>query len=209
MRILIVSRQFMPDAASAIKNGQQELDEVRRRKVVNIDEAASVEQSSGTTEDAIALEFVRRHVRDYLYVPNVGFHVWSGQRWTRDGRLRHFDAARRICRELGDSASAASDKRRIRSAKTVTAIVQLVRSDPRIVRTVEELDADPLLLNSPAGIIDLKTGLVRPHDRDLVTHITSVSPTPGAACAHWVRFLQEVFQGDSDVITFMRRFLGY
>ena len=98
---------------------------------------------------------------------------------------------------------------RIGTAKTVSAVVQLVRTDPRIVRTVDELDADPLVLNSPAWIIDLRTGLVRPHDRDLVTHITAVYPTPGGSCAHWIRFLQDVFEGDSDVITFMRRFLGY
>ena len=198
-----------PDTAASIENGQRHLDERGRRKVVNIDQAPSVEQSSGTTEDAIALEFVRRNGRDFLYVPNVGFHAWSGQRWARDIRLRHFEAARHVCRELADHVVPTSGKRRIRSAKTVAAVVQLVRSDPRIVRTMDELDADPLLLNSPAGIIDLRTGLVRPHDRDLVTRITAVSPTPGAPCAHWTKFLQDVFEGDSDVITFMRRFLGY
>ena len=92
-----------PDAASSIENGQRHLDERPLRKVVSIEQPSATEQP-GTTEDAIALEFVRRHVRDVLFVPNVGFHTWEGHRWRRDTKSRHCDAARRLCRELGNAA---------------------------------------------------------------------------------------------------------
>ena len=39
-----------------------------------------------------------------------------------------------------------------------TAVETLARSDRRIASTVEQWDADPWLLNTPGGIIDLRTG---------------------------------------------------
>ena len=49
------------------------------------------------------------------------------------------------------------------SAKTVAAVVALARADRRLAATTEQWDADPWLLNTPGGVVDLRTGQLRAH----------------------------------------------
>ena len=65
----------------------------------------------------------------------------------------------------------------IASAGTVAAIERLARADQRIAVTVNEWDADPWLLNTPSGTVNLRTGETRKHDPDdKLTKITGVAP---------------------------------
>jgi putative DNA primase/helicase len=161
------------------------------------------------TEDALAQEFAKQHGRDFRYVPGYGYMVWMAHRWARDSKRRHFDAMRKIARSRAAEADKAGESRRIAAAKTVAAMASLASSDPLLVRGVDELDADPFALNTPGGIVDLRTGEIRSHDRDLVTRVCAVTPDLGGACPRWLRFLDDVFEGNADVIGFVRRFLGY
>lgn len=161
------------------------------------------------TEDALAQEFARRHGDDYRYVPGLGWLQWTGDRWERDDRLRHIDAMRRITRTRAAEIEKDGESRRIASAKTVMAIATLARSDPILVRGHDELDADPLEINTPGGIVDLRTRAIRPHNRDLVTKITAVAPDFTVECPTFAAFLSGVFQDDDEIVGFVRRFLGY
>ena len=40
----------------------------------------------------------------------------------------------------------------------VDAVQTLARADRRIAATIEQWDADPMLLNTPDGIVDLRDG---------------------------------------------------
>ena len=42
------------------------------------------------------------------------------------------------------------------SKKTIAAVESLARDDERIAATVDQWDIDPMLLNTPGGVIDLK-----------------------------------------------------
>jgi putative DNA primase/helicase len=54
-----------------------------------------------------------------------------------------------------------------------------------------ELDADPDLLCTPSGVVDLKTGELLPHDPDqLITKITSGSYRPGFTHRDWTKALE-------------------
>jgi putative DNA primase/helicase len=161
------------------------------------------------TEDAVALFMVRSYVDTYRFSPGLGWLKWEANRWDRDTKLAHFNIARALSRARGKHAETDSDERRLATAKFVAGVVTLAKSDPRIVHAAEEFDADPLALNTPAGIVDLKTGVLRPHDHDLVTKVAAVSPDFTASRALWHGFLRDVFDGDVDLIDFMRRLLGY
>jgi len=59
-----------------------------------------------------------------------------------------------------------------------------------VERRVAELDADPDLLNTPAGIVDLRTGELAPHDPgQLMTKITRGSYRPGFRHPDWTAAL--------------------
>src|SRR5690606_24902011 len=62
-------------------------------------------------------------------------------------------------------------------------------------------DADPWLLNVENGTLDLRTGELRPHRReDMLTKMAGATYDPNAKCSRWERFLQEVMDGDEEMI---------
>ncbi len=99
------------------------------------------------TEEALALEFARRHAQFIRYVDGWSkWMIFDGAVWAADETLMMFNHARALCRE--DAVSAPKkDQARLLSAKTVAAIVSLSRSDPALAAVVDQWDADPMALN--------------------------------------------------------------
>ncbi len=96
----------------------------------------------------------------------------------------------------------------IASAKTVAAVERLAQADPRLATKVDIWDADPWLLNTQDGVVDLRTGKLRPHSSgDYMTKITAVGP--GGDCPRFRQFMHEIMAGDEDTIAFVQRVLGY
>lgn len=161
------------------------------------------------SDDHLALEFVAQYGAGLRWSPGLDWMRDTGTHWTRDDHLIRFNAARLTCRS---AANAADEKMqaRLASAKTVAAVLALAQSDPRIVVPADEWDRDPFMLNTPAGIVDLRTGALRSRNRsDYLTQITSVSPDAGMRCPNWLRFIGEVFGHDAEVVEFMQRVGGY
>jgi putative DNA primase/helicase len=81
------------------------------------------------------------------------------------------------------------------SAATVAAVERLARADRRMAATASQFDADPWLLNTPDGVVDLRTGETRdPQREDFMTKMTSASL--GGSCERWMAFLNTVTGGD-------------
>ncbi len=161
------------------------------------------------TDEALALRFAERHELDLRYVDAWGRWLrYDGRRWEFDDTLLAFDLAREVCRE----AAAGCDIKRLRhilaSAKTVAAVERLAKADRRLAATVDQWDADPWLLNTPHGTLDLRTGHLGPHERhDYLTKITSVSP--GGGCPVWLAHLLRIMDGNSDLVAYLQRVFGY
>lgn len=160
------------------------------------------------SEEALALEFARRHGQHLRYVSGWGrWMVWTGNVWETDETLGVFDHARRICREVAGTAGT-SRAASIASAKTVAAVERLAKADRRIAATVDQWDSDPWILNTPDAVVDLRTGTSRSHrPQDYQTRITAVSPD--GTCAVWLRFLSEITGGDTELQAFLQRMAGY
>ena len=165
------------------------------------------------SDDQLALAFSARHDGQLLYVPTWGHWLhWDGTRWRQYDTLRVYDLARVICREFAAQAADSDEKRAIpkalTSATTVSAVERLARSDTRHARSSDAFDADPWALNTPAGVVDLQTGDIRPHRRgDLFTKVTGVAP--GGSCPRWIHFLHQITQDDGELIKYFQRFIGY
>ncbi len=165
------------------------------------------------SDDALAAQFAERFAPKLRHVARWGrWFEYDGSRWREDDTLRAFDLSRTICREM---ANRVADDRKslamaIASAKTVAAVEHLARSDRRLVGRTDQWDADPMLLNTPGGAIDLKTGQMRPNRRDdYCTKITAVAPAPHADCPRWLQFLGRIFVGDDSLIAYVKRLAGY
>ena len=161
------------------------------------------------SEDAIALKFTGIYGDDLRYVALWSkWLIWDGQRWAFDPTTNVYDLARAVCREEAARCEKEGEAKRMASLKTRAAVENLARYDRQHAATTDQWDRDPKLLNTPAGMVDLRTGNIRPHKReDYCTKITAVSP--GGGCPKWCEFLKRITDGDDDLQDFLRRVAGY
>ena len=161
------------------------------------------------TDEAVALRFAERHAHDLRYVAAWSkWLAWDGKRWQFDDTLCAFDLARKICREAAAECNKVRVAAILASSKTVAAVERLAKADRRLAATVDQWDADPWLLNTPRGVIDLRTGARRGHrPGDYLTQITAVAP--GGAYPTWERFLDQVTAGNKSLQQYLQRVVGY
>ena len=169
----------------------------------------SSDESVWGTEDALALAFTRRYHRDWRYVAAWGrWLVWDGQRWRNEDTLAATDLIRSVCRQTAVRAEDRKLAAKLASSGTVGGVERLARADRRHAATTDEWDADPWLLNTPGGVVDLKTGRTRANDRaDRMTKITTA--TPRGECPQWRSFLSDVTGGDQNLQDYLQRMVGY
>ena len=182
------------------------------------DEAISTGGGSAVpySEDAIALAFARKFAGKLLFDVTSGtwnrFDEEAGLwRPERGGLAHHW--ARLTCRRI-----AACDPRKtaLGSAKTAEAVERLARRDPVFAVDGDVWNRDPMLIGTPMGVVDLRTGELRPgRPEDRINRSTAVAPIPldefdaAEHCPTWMRYLRDATGGDCDLMDFLRRFAGY
>jgi putative DNA primase/helicase len=149
------------------------------------------------SEDAVALAFVRLHGSHYRYVPAWRRWIgWNGKRWMIDKDGAVFALIRTIVRE---AVGGTKHERRIATANYIAGVERMARYDPVVVIQPDALDADPWLLNTQSGIVNLRDGSRRPHDpAALMTRITAAAPVDAEGEELWSRFLADITQGDTE-----------
>ena len=84
----------------------------------------------------------------------------------------------------------------------------LALSKPALVVRADTLDADPFDLNTPTGIVNLRTGKIRPHDPEAYcSRITEAAPGLEGA-ETWQEFLELVTGGDVSIQGFLQLIAG-
>lgn len=146
--------------------------------------------------------------------------VWDAPTWRPDAdatvqRLAHA-AVRRRYTEAGrledTDAKKAAAKWAIKSEARdrLSALLTLATTLDPIADSGDAWDADPYLLAAPNGVVDLRTGTLRagrPEDR--LTLRTGVAFDPTAPASRFERFLDEIFDGDGERISWLTRAVGY
>lgn len=172
-------------------------------------EAAREDGAPAQSEDAIADRFAADHGAHWKHVAQWGawFH-WSGQVWLRDTTGGARELARMICRAAANQCDRPADARRIASDRTIAACLRIAACDPRVAAQAPQWDAHPMLLNTPAGVIDLETGETCPPDPSLMlTQMTTASAE--GACPQFKAFLSEITGGNVAREAYLRRLAGY
>ena len=139
------------------------------------------------------------------------------------------DEARAEIKVAGDaltSAKVSEDSDAIENAKQQVAAAEAYRkhayasrNQPKIASMLKlsrtlmqvkpnKLNANPYLLNTPTGMVELKTKQIAPHDpKELCTKITMCGPgTKGAEI--WQEFLATISGGDEKMINFLQQIAG-
>ncbi len=80
----------------------------------------------------------------------------------------------------------------------------------RLTDAGERWDADPWLMGVVNGVVDLRTGRLRPGRRDdHITMSTAVPFDPDQPCPRWERFVAEIFAADAAQIDYVQQAAGY
>ena len=149
---------------------------------------------------------------------------WNGKRWQRSAlsRVRELakDIARLVLVDIENAIAGKDEKDRSAENKARLSwtrrlrndpfkMTKIAESDPALCIEAETLDADKHLFNCQSGVIDLKAGLLLPHSPDyLITMISPVEFDESAQCPKWLKMLDQIFEGDTDLISFIQKVLG-
>jgi len=189
--------------------------------------AADLEQLAGLVPDPdlplTELGMARRLVAAFTgrvrYAPEVrSWLVYDGTRWAEDITGEVHRLAKAAVDRLHGEARFDPDRRealtrawlKFQTASRIRSIVELASTEPGVPVTMAELDSDPWALNTANGVVDLRTGELRLHDPDeMHSKAVPIAYDPHAEAKSWLRFLDEVFDGDEQLVTFVQRFAGY
>ena len=162
------------------------------------------------TEDWAAQQFAERRAGALLFCHDTGtWHEWTGAAWVLNRVQVAFHWARTLARELCWDED---PKTRLIASRTSFAagVERFCRADPVFAVTAETWDADPWLLGTPGGTVDLRSGELCPADpADRITKLTAVAPSAAPDCPTWLRFLDEATGGDAGLIRFLQQWCGY
>ncbi|QWY81865.1 DNA primase/helicase [Microbacterium phage Honk] len=169
------------------------------------------------------------------YTPEVGFLLLDGGVWRVDERQAvrtHAQAVADRIKSLAIDASVAaqeatgSDEERAKlkaragryqkyaaHAQTTRGLDSMIRelqAVERVPAVFDDFDKHPDLLAAKNGVIDLRTGELKPHDPALLlTKRLDFDYDPTAKAPRWESFLAEVFPKEPGMPDYIRRLIGY
>jgi putative DNA primase/helicase len=172
----------------------------------------------GETDTDNAQRFAKRCADRIIFTPGLGWLAYDGRRWQRDGALQCMElakaTARKISKEsqyLSDGPARVSRQKFAQASLSKGALDRMIDlAKPLLLVEDGKLDADPLLLNTRNGTIDLRTGDLEGHDpRDLLTKLAPVVADPKAKCPIFKKFIKRMTNGDEELATYLRACVGY
>jgi putative DNA primase/helicase len=165
----------------------------------------------GPTEDGLARALITHHSHELRYCPQRGKWLrWVGHRWLWDDAEHHRELVRTLARTLPETSKEwAKFKPRAMSAAGVAGVARLAQSDAAVTIDVTRLDARPYELNTPTGVVDLRTGELSPSDPDaLHTRCTTIAPDFDRPSDTFATFLADTFGEDRELCDYIQRLVG-
>lgn len=166
------------------------------------------------SEAGMSLLFASKHKDRLRYVAAwKSWYFWNGTFWDEEKTCLAYDLIGRECRLAAKRAiqneSTKECVRALSKAATRGAIEAISRTDRRFAATTDQWDADDWLLNTPRGIIDLRTGENIGHDQTKYCSKITLIAAGGVECPIWMAFLETITKGDKELQAYLQRMCGY
>lgn len=154
------------------------------------------------TEHSIALALEERFKNKLKYnVTTKEWLLWDGKTWVVDALNTVFHHCRQI------SIVVVNNKTTHKSS-FFKGVEMIARSSPPFAITANAFDADNYILNTPDGIVDLRTGDISPHKAELLlSKMTSVGISNDYG-TRFPLFLREITCEDAELEVFLQVSLG-
>jgi P4 family phage/plasmid primase-like protien len=151
----------------------------------------------------------------WLYVEGLGWLRWDGTVWREAGAealpLRQA-IHEYLSRWLAESVASLAPQQlaalvRHLHPSGIDNLVRKVRDFSALTGEVADLDPDPLMVNTPSGVVDLLNGELAPHEPFYrMTRITGAGYRPGATHPDWEKALGAL--PDEDTRRWLQWYLG-
>ena len=200
----------------------QELMDLESKVGENVqDERQTGGDPLGCSDLGNALRFVRKFRGKVKYCNEWGtWLIYDGKRWEVDRKLEIEDIAKTIPKDIykevaglvmpEERARLSKHAQRSESAYSIKEMLKLAASDPAIAVTHEVFDADPMLINVLNGVVNLRTGELKPHSPELlITKLAPVMYNPEAISEVWETFIRTVTGGNEELVRFLQKAVGY
>jgi putative DNA primase/helicase len=169
------------------------------------------------TDNANAERFQRWHKSEVKYIKEpkkwIFFKPKDGWQYADLFRLtkpvvRNIYKEAAVCKDkedrkgLGDWAHASESRTKQRDMTDIAKDFMSV--------SISDFDANPYLINCKNGVLNLKTkGLVEHSPDQLHLKKANASYKLDATCPRWIKFLEEIFDNDAQLIKYVHIALGY
>lgn len=95
------------------------------------------------------------------------------------------------------------------SSGKIGSTIKLASTQPSISRSFTEFDSKGKFLGVKNGVVNLKTGeLIVDQPEYYITKSCSADYDPSATCPNWLEFLDKIFEGSQERISFIQRLFG-
>ena len=153
-----------------------------------------------------------RETGNLLHVFGIGWFYWDGKRWKRDDKGKARRGVLAVNRQQWQNArndkQLQADCLKCDTATGVNGTLEIASALVPFAATVDDLDADPFMLNTASGTLDLHTLETRSHrPADRITKLCRGAYTSDTTSAVWDAFLARVLP-DEAVRTFVQRLIG-
>lgn len=161
-------------------------------------------------------EFVR-----YVYA-HKKFYVYDGAKWAMDDMGNVRTLIDELVDELKDEPIVTSEdvdeeealknfRKHLKYSRGNTAKKRIQdEMQHRLAIRAEEFDKDDTLFNAINGYLDLTDGSLHDHDMNKMFSLQADTEfTPNASPDTWLRFLDDIFAGDREMIRFIQKCVGY
>jgi len=206
---------YEPEPQYKITIGQSVVPIPKNKRAYSFDDTGNAERFVDLFGEKIRFNFVSK---SWMY--------YDGRRWNYDTT----GAIERMCDEvvnemkndlpfyvsMADNEADAKEAEKnflkhvkySRSSRAKSAMVKEARHQLPILP--DHLDLHKMLLCATNGVINLVTGELKPHDKDLyMTKVTNCEYTDKTDYPLWDKFLNEIFNGNKELIRFMQKAIGY
>ena len=172
------------------------------------------------TDTGNAHFFVKKYAEEIRYnVDNNMWMIYNGNYWQMDiyNNIKNYaelviEEMKYKARAIEDADIAKAAQKNVRRALSTGGKQALLTESEHldgIPITNGELDKQIYLFNTNSGIIDLERKKKMPHDASLM--ISKIAPYEVSyeKPKLWLKFLNEIFEDDQDVIDYIQRVMGY
>ena len=148
----------------------------------------------------------------FVYNEAVGWMYYTDTHWQADeGHARLMKSAIETLRTRRHAAVEADRENIVKVTASNTQRINgaIACFKTHVVRSIDTFDAEEHLLNCKNGVVNLKTGELRPHSNDqFFTYCVPIEYKASDA-AEWIDYLHGVVGGGDEMIDYLQLALGY